>query len=420
MEGEALVPAERGDETNRKAITSGREPMETDWRLRGQEKYLQGKTLFWKAWSQSRPNWDHDHCEFCWARFCDDGCGNGLAHGYTDETEYRWICKPCFDDFRERFAWKVGAVGFGLRTAMLWRRIAWRLKYWRKQQKGAGLHGEVGGRHSLVETEDKKESEQLSGEGFDLHAAGRLDEAVLACREAIRLNPDNDAAYSNLAAALNEKNKLPEALLAVQRAIQLDPTQHISVNLLGLVLSSMGKFEEAVVAHERALALEPRYANGYFCLAIALVDAGRIQEAATTCEAAAKLMTKNPKVYGELAYIYEQMKKPAEQETALRKGVQATGDHRLRYFLGRLLAELRRLGEAAEVLRSLVEDAPSYVESHIELGYVLAEMGDLEAAIPEYEQALKLDPSQEQAKWNLFVVKERLRKRMESRQDSGS
>src|SRR5947208_2930159 len=44
---------------------------EEDWRLRGQEDYLQGATLLrkpYRAWSE---DWEHDHCEFCWAKFMD-------------------------------------------------------------------------------------------------------------------------------------------------------------------------------------------------------------------------------------------------------------------------------------------------------------------------------------------------------------
>ncbi len=42
-----------------------------DGRLTGQEKYLRGVTLTWRSWSTDRPDWDHDHCEFCWVHFGD-------------------------------------------------------------------------------------------------------------------------------------------------------------------------------------------------------------------------------------------------------------------------------------------------------------------------------------------------------------
>ncbi len=80
-----------------------------DWRLQGQEKYLTGATLYRRRWTQTRPNWDHDHCAFCWAEFGADDSPDVLHYGYTDIEEYRWICEKCFQDFRERFSWKLPA-----------------------------------------------------------------------------------------------------------------------------------------------------------------------------------------------------------------------------------------------------------------------------------------------------------------------
>lgn len=39
-----------------------------DWRLQGQEKYLKGVTLYLKKYIKIGDAWDHDHCEFCWAK----------------------------------------------------------------------------------------------------------------------------------------------------------------------------------------------------------------------------------------------------------------------------------------------------------------------------------------------------------------
>jgi hypothetical protein len=45
-----------------------------DWRLQGQERYLAGTELVWRAYRQNSDNlnWDHDHCAFCWAKFMVD------------------------------------------------------------------------------------------------------------------------------------------------------------------------------------------------------------------------------------------------------------------------------------------------------------------------------------------------------------
>lgn len=75
-----------------------------DWRLRGQEKYLSGKTLYFRKWAAPRKEWDHDHCEFCWEKFSD--FPDTLHEGYTTEDNYHWICPNCYNDFKEMFKWK--------------------------------------------------------------------------------------------------------------------------------------------------------------------------------------------------------------------------------------------------------------------------------------------------------------------------
>jgi len=120
-----------------------------DWRLRGQADYLQGATLLrkqYRAWSE---DWEHDHCEFCWAKFMDPHFSpeherfiaenpDVLTEGYAvqdrrpddsggavlgrvfsadgvierkdssgERSDYYWVCPKCVTDFAERFNWTV-------------------------------------------------------------------------------------------------------------------------------------------------------------------------------------------------------------------------------------------------------------------------------------------------------------------------
>ncbi len=79
-----------------------------DWRLSGQERYLQGATLYWKPYTRYREDWDHDHCEFCWAKFMVEDYSDVLHEGYATEDDYRWICESCFEDFKDMFEFKLG------------------------------------------------------------------------------------------------------------------------------------------------------------------------------------------------------------------------------------------------------------------------------------------------------------------------
>lgn len=111
-----------------------------DWRLNGQEKYLQNVKLykvvfpeFWKrAYAQKSEFYQkvldyaeryvetthrgdeflegekiqhfwHNHCEFCWEK----ALTNKPGEFYCTEDYDCWICKECFEDFREKFNWIV-------------------------------------------------------------------------------------------------------------------------------------------------------------------------------------------------------------------------------------------------------------------------------------------------------------------------
>ena len=75
-----------------------------DWRLDGMERHfadLHGRTLLLVEFEPSE-NWDHEHCAFCWEKLAGPG-----VRWYLTEDGRDWICPVCFEDFKERFGWKV-------------------------------------------------------------------------------------------------------------------------------------------------------------------------------------------------------------------------------------------------------------------------------------------------------------------------
>ena len=81
----------------------------TDRRLQGQERYLKRATLVRRAYRRyaRNPYWDHDHCEFCSAKFTVEALPDTLQEGYATLDEYHWVCPTCFEDFKDLFAWTV-------------------------------------------------------------------------------------------------------------------------------------------------------------------------------------------------------------------------------------------------------------------------------------------------------------------------
>jgi hypothetical protein len=80
----------------------------SDWRIRSQATYLKGVVLIRAEWVRPTPDWDHDHCQFCWATFAEaDILPDALHEGFVTVGLDHWICPACFDDFKEEFLWRI-------------------------------------------------------------------------------------------------------------------------------------------------------------------------------------------------------------------------------------------------------------------------------------------------------------------------
>ncbi|CAN7436015.1 hypothetical protein LJR129_002814 [Acidovorax sp. LjRoot129] len=81
-----------------------------DWRLTNQLCYLKGAIFSWQPYAPASTLNDHDHCEFCFAKFMAIESTNILTSGYATADRYRWVCKTCFSDFSDLFEWKAEGV----------------------------------------------------------------------------------------------------------------------------------------------------------------------------------------------------------------------------------------------------------------------------------------------------------------------
>jgi hypothetical protein len=78
-----------------------------DWRLTNQADYLMGVARSRRAYSPANADSDHDHCEFCMAKFMVGGTNESLSKGSATVDRYRWKCQTCFDDFVDLLQWRV-------------------------------------------------------------------------------------------------------------------------------------------------------------------------------------------------------------------------------------------------------------------------------------------------------------------------
>jgi hypothetical protein len=97
----------------------------TDWRQTGQERWLpRGTTFARRPYRALDDAHEHDHCEFCWAKFLDPSFSDAprrmleedpsaVAEGYVavgtepQGADDHWVCATCFGDFATELGWVI-------------------------------------------------------------------------------------------------------------------------------------------------------------------------------------------------------------------------------------------------------------------------------------------------------------------------
>lgn len=98
----------------------------------------------------------------------------------------------------------------------------------------------------------------LKDQGNDQFKAGSYLKAAALYTQAIKLDPDNAALYSNRAAAFLQLVKLNKALADADTTIKLKPQWEKGYFRKGCVLEAMEQYEEAISAFQIALEYNPQ------------------------------------------------------------------------------------------------------------------------------------------------------------------
>jgi Flp pilus assembly protein TadD len=115
-------------------------------------------------------------------------------------------------------------------------------------------------------------------------AEGKVDEALAAQREAVKLAPGSPETHYNLGIALYRAGRLDEAIAEFRGVVALNADYAEAWSYLGNLLVEKQDIAGAVAAHRRARALQPERSIHLLNLARILGQAGRGAEAAAVLD----------------------------------------------------------------------------------------------------------------------------------------
>ncbi len=141
--------------------------------------------------------------------------------------------------------------------------------------------------HTLAVTSDNDNIRQHLCDA--LLDKGRVDDAIMHARIAVKMRPESADAHNALGAALSRKGQLDEALVHLRAALELNPNVlRLHYNLANALLQE-GEVDAAIAHYQRELEIQPNFAEGHNNLANALFRKGQPSEALVHLQEALRL-----------------------------------------------------------------------------------------------------------------------------------
>jgi Flp pilus assembly protein TadD len=225
-----------------------------------------------------------------------------------------------------------------------------------------------------------------------------FDAAQDQLQQALKREPDNASLHYDLALALKFQDNLPGAIAEFQRAIQLDPNLADAYYSLGVTLWQKGDFPAAAEQLQHAVEVRPDYAEAYYTLGTVYKQLNKLPQAAQALREAIRLQPSFPGAHTTLGAVLRQQgdtagadaesrtgEQLAKQKTSLQAAIFATNS-------GNHLLNVGDIDGAISQLRNAVKLSPNYAVAHYQLAVALSRKGERTEAAQEFQKATELDP----------------------------
>jgi tetratricopeptide (TPR) repeat protein len=228
-------------------------------------------------------------------------------------------------------------------------------------------------------------------EGIILRRQGRVDDAIKTYREILEAKPRSPRFLYNLGIAQARAGDTQAALASYRQAVRLKPNFAEACNNIGELGLREGRLDEAEEAFLQALSSNDRFALAHSNLAEVCVRKGDYGRALAEVTAALSLNPYLPgphNVRGNLYHHQGRMKEAvAEYEAALSLDPVY---EKAFYNLGICRFEEGNVPEASRLFSKALELRPGFGEAHASLGYCLLRSRKIDEGIAEIRRAQEL------------------------------
>lgn len=208
---------------------------------------------------------------------------------------------------------------------------------------------------------------------------------------ALDCDPNDVRAYYNLANYLEKENDWEGAKTNYEAALRIDPQLVGGYNNLGMILASEGHLDDAIREYREVIRLDTNYAVAYYNLGSALLQQGATNEAVSDFQLA---LSVDPARADAQAEIRNNQRLPLTEVT--QNGLNGVYGQ-FHDGLGIALQREGQIDEAITQYREALKLNAHDAEVYYNLGSALLQKGETDEAISDFQLALSISPSPAEA-----------------------
>lgn len=227
--------------------------------------------------------------------------------------------------------------------------------------------------------------------------------------KAIAANPKMPDITYNLAYAYQEGGYFDKAIKTYEQVIKIDKTRQISklvyINM-GSIYDERGEYDKAILSYRRGLALSPENTDLRFNLSLALLKKHKRLAALKELK---KIISekKDADAFLTMGNIYYDLKKYGAAKKYLTKAIQEKPNAKALLFLANIYFKESNYQMAKKYYEKIIQKEKTTDTSrlaYIGLGNISDNQKDYIGAIENYQQAIKLMPTDAGLHYNIAVI----------------
>jgi tetratricopeptide (TPR) repeat protein len=261
------------------------------------------------------------------------------------------------------------------------------------------LQGAIKGEHMPYQCE----------RGQSLLQANKIDAAMEAFKDALRVDSNSVTAHIGLAECWERKGLIDEAMEEYAIALQVDSRSVPATYGLGVIFFTRGKINEALQQFRTVLKLDPQHVQARLSIGKCLEKKSQPGDALQDYRNIEATLPDCMDAYLSAARCLTLMDRVPEAVDEYRKAIARVPDRLdIRKALIRLLEEQGYIEESIEEYREILAITPDAIDIRLGMARVMDRGGLIKEVIEEYARVLELDPKNAFAyKKNAILTQER-------------